>query len=354
MADITTITKEGAFDHDVRTQINENFASLESGGVTPAGNNFDVQFNNNTAAPGQFGANDAFNWNNDTLTLALGTGPSPATLDLTNASVVGFSGGSPGGSDGSIQYRVDGSTFGGFGSWDGTAATLPKVSVSGASAQASLVTNFGTADKNLTFTTNGLMDGEPGNLISISFTHSGTNSPLTVSLSGYAITVHLATNGGGTITSTASDVANASEFLSGPPSNLVSVSAVTTGAGVVPDMAETFLSGGVSPLTVTGLVSFAGGKAFANANGNFTVGSLDIFSATGVYGLALNPSALGDPTFYINPYPFGTDNGPVNLSIGAWSTGQVLFQSDTVLMTLAGVGTRHVCADTDGKLVVCP
>ncbi len=35
---VTTITKEGAFDHDVRTQINDNFAQVGSGGsfVSPA------------------------------------------------------------------------------------------------------------------------------------------------------------------------------------------------------------------------------------------------------------------------------------------------------------------------------
>lgn len=54
-----------------------------------------------------------------------------------------------------------------------------------------------------------LSPDRPGNSIRIAFTNDGVNIPLSVTVATYDITVHLATNGSGTITSTAQNVIDA-------------------------------------------------------------------------------------------------------------------------------------------------
>lgn len=267
----------------------------------------------------------------DTLTVAAGSNVTLTTNATTDTLTIAAAGGAtPGGSGSELQYRSGASTLGGItgSSVSGTTLTFTTPVVNSYTAtNASLTTNFGTTNKDLIFTANGgLLDGVAGHQISITFTHAGTNTPLSVTVVGFAITVHLATNGGGAITSTALDIVASLEFAVSPAANLVSMSTVTTGAGVVSDMAQTFLSGGISGEQIASL-AVAGGKIVSSPTGNLIAGSIDIFSETGVYGLAMNPGPAGDPSFYINPYPFGADNTAVNITLLGWGAGKILMLS---------------------------
>jgi hypothetical protein len=100
-----------------------------------------------------------------------------------------------------------------------------------AQAKASALVDMTNANADLTYTARAF--GYAGN--SISVTHvdpAGNSQPLTVSVSGTAITISLATNGGGAITSTANTVA-AAVAANADANNLVSVAVEGTGLGVV-------------------------------------------------------------------------------------------------------------------------
>ncbi|WP_167667575.1 M14 family zinc carboxypeptidase [Micromonospora narathiwatensis] len=69
---------------------------------------------------------------------------------------------------------------------------------------------FGTATASIVYVTSKAYGSEGGNDITMSLVNPGAaNAPLTVGVSGKAVTVNLATNGSGAITSTAAQVANA-------------------------------------------------------------------------------------------------------------------------------------------------
>jgi hypothetical protein len=65
-------------------------------------------------------------------------------------------------------------------------------------------------------------------LVTVTYVNDGPSQPLTISVSGKAITVHLATNGSSVITSTGNDVV-AAVNASGPASALVTASLYTDG-----------------------------------------------------------------------------------------------------------------------------
>jgi hypothetical protein len=109
--------------------------------------------------------------------------------------------------------------------------------------KATLTTALTGADNDLTFTARAA--GPGGNSITVGYVVSGVNTPLGVTVSGFAITVNVATDGAGTATSTASQV------LAAIQGNQDAVALVTaalatgnSGAGVVTAMAATALSGG--------------------------------------------------------------------------------------------------------------
>lgn len=107
-----------------------------------------------------------------------------------------------------------------------------------------LSTNLTGSNNDLTFTA--VTAGADGDDISIEYVDPSANSAaLSVDVTGDAIAVNLATNGSGTITSTASQVKAAIE-ASAAASALVTVALKTgnTGAGVVTALAETNLAGG--------------------------------------------------------------------------------------------------------------
>lgn len=100
--------------------------------------------------------------------------------------------------------------------------------------------------------------GTPGNSITITYLDPGANNALlSVSVTGTAITVNLATNSGGSITSTASSVKTAVDSFS-PASALVSTALTGTGATVVTAVSATNLVGGISGLTGANAVAYAG------------------------------------------------------------------------------------------------
>jgi hypothetical protein len=112
-------------------------------------------------------------------------------------------------------------------------------------AVASLSTNLtGATNNDLDFTAK--WDGASGNSISVQYVDPGAASQsLSVSVTGYAIQVSLATNGSSTITSTAALVEAAVEAHA-TAAELVSVAnkAANDGTGVVAAMAKTNLSSG--------------------------------------------------------------------------------------------------------------
>jgi len=102
---------------------------------------------------------------------------------------------------------------------------------------------LGSGDAAVEFTAN--VAGAAGNNISVEFIDSGTtNASLDVSVSDSKITVSLATDGTGTITSTANDVIGAVNG-DAEASALVTASAPGAGTGVVSAQPETNLENGV-------------------------------------------------------------------------------------------------------------
>jgi len=114
--------------------------------------------------------------------------------------------------------------------------------VGGNTVAASLTTAIAGTNNDLVYTAR--QRGTGGNSIRVRYVVSGTNTPLSVSVSGgNDVTVNSATDGGGAATSTASQVATA--VLASQASNfLVSVSnaAGNDGTGVIAAMGFTSLT----------------------------------------------------------------------------------------------------------------
>ena len=109
----------------------------------------------------------------------------------------------------------------------------------------SLTTALAGSNNDLVFT--GTQGNASDNDVSITYVVAGNSTPLSVTTSGKDITVNVATNGGGTATSTAAQVTTAIR------ANLVANSLVTIanaasndGTGVVTALAKTNLTSGVS------------------------------------------------------------------------------------------------------------
>lgn len=152
-------------------------------------------------------------------------------------------------------------------------------------SQATLSRNPAGDDNALTFTA--VKYGAEGNRISIAYVDPAANSQsLAVSVDGYAITVSLATNGGGTITSTAAQVKAAIE-ASAPAAALVTCTINTADSGSADDG--------------TGVVT-----ALAAANMTGGVGS-----GVGVYGFGSLILARNDDTDGGVFYNSGTKDAPV-------------------------------------------
>lgn len=116
------------------------------------------------------------------------------------------------------------------------------ISPVGASAQ--LITALAGLNNDLQFIS--LLPGAAGNTVSITYVVAGLNTVLSVSVSGRAITVHVATDGAGVAVSTAAQVL-AALVGSAPASALIlgALAVGNDGTGVVTALGITFLAGGV-------------------------------------------------------------------------------------------------------------
>jgi len=136
--------------------------------------------------------------------------------------------------------------------------------VSGGSAvAATLSTNLTGTNNDLTFTA--VTAGTGGNSVTVSYVDpSANNASLSVSVLGTAITVNLATDGGGLITSTATLV-RAALIASTPAAALITPTLKTgnDGTGVVTALAATALSGGAAAPTGAIVETTPGVTAFA-------------------------------------------------------------------------------------------
>lgn len=158
----------------------------------------------------------------------------------------------------------------------------------GPNTAAVLSTALAGANNDLDFTA--VTAGADGNDITIAYIDPAANdAALSVSVSGTAITVNLATGGGGAITSTAAQVDAAIDALPAAAALVTPANkAANDGTGVATAMAATALTGGQSAtatlFTVTGVVA---AKVFAKCTE-----SLAGATATVSVGTALSTAGL--------------------------------------------------------------
>jgi uncharacterized protein len=154
-----------------------------------------------------------------------------------------------------------------------------------AEVKATLSTGTVSSNNALTFTSK--LSGSVGNQIAIQFKDPKANSAaLSVAVSGKSVTVSLATDATGTITSTAANVI-AAIVASTDASALVSVAntGTSTGAGAVAALSSTKLSGGVTeafPLNTPTLISGSVAEAAKlGSNGTLPAALTDILNQVG-------------------------------------------------------------------------
>jgi hypothetical protein len=139
-----------------------------------------------------------------------------------------------------------------------------------AATNATLETSLTGANNDLVLTA--VETGSAGNAITLALVNPSANSQsLSVTVTGNAISASLATDGSGTITTTANQLQSALEAES-DVTDLVSIAAASgsDGSGVVTAMAATALSGGVSDST--GAVDAGGVFLQAFAAGTTSLG----------------------------------------------------------------------------------
>lgn len=133
----------------------------------------------------------------------------------------------------------------------------------GSTASAVAAHTFGSGTAGFIVTAKAV--GTGGNSITVALVQSGNSTPLSVSVASSAITVHLATDSGGAITSTAGNVLTAINGNT-PASALVLVTLVSTGVGVVAAISATNLTGGITGTSSTGL-TLPGSTTIKDVNG---------------------------------------------------------------------------------------
>lgn len=120
------------------------------------------------------------------------------------------------------------------------------VNGTGFGTAASLTTACAGANNDITYTA--VTPGTGGNAVTIAYVVAGNNTVLSVAVVSSAITVNVATSGGGAATSTAAQVLAAVQ-ASAPATALVSaaLAAANDGTGVVAAFGAANLTGGLSP-----------------------------------------------------------------------------------------------------------
>lgn len=190
----------------------------------------------------------------------------------------------------------------------GTAGNAVTVAYSVTNTSASLTTSITGTQNDLVFTA--VEPGAAGNEISVTYVVAGNSTPLTVTVNDKDIIVNVATNGGGSATSTAAQVKTAVEGNTAAAALVTVANAPSNdGSGTVAAMPKTNLSGaaaagvpsvGVSTnaITVTTVNSTAAAVAeainrhavagtlvwAAVASGNDGTGTVRALSATNLTG----------------------------------------------------------------------
>lgn len=127
---------------------------------------------------------------------------------------------------------------------------------------AAFTTTCPNANSNVVYTAVG--GGAIGNSITIRYVVAGTNTALTVSVTGRDITVNVATNGGGAATSTATLVMAAVNAHAVAQTLVGAVSAPSNdGSGVVAAFAAQNLIGGTTGVATVEVVSLTSGTSAA-------------------------------------------------------------------------------------------
>lgn len=158
-----------------------------------------------------------------------------------------------------VPYQYDGTTLSHITDTPGTGSVPPGAkhhtlhqgfywlwntnTISGTGSFAALTTAFVPINSNLIFTAR--TPGTGGNAITVEYTNDGAATPFSVSVVGSAITVHLAVNGGGVITSTGQDVMDGVNVTPAAAALVtVTLAPGNDGSGLVAVLAPTNLSGG--------------------------------------------------------------------------------------------------------------
>ncbi|MEW6031965.1 MAG: S-layer homology domain-containing protein [Bacillota bacterium] len=180
--------------------------------------------------------------------------------------------------------------------------------------QATLTTALTGDNNDLTFTAK-VYPRRHGNNITVEYKNLGANQTLSIAVTDSAITVNLATDGTGAITSTATGIKAAIEAHAGA-SALVSVSVATgnNGSGVVTAMTATNLSGGAGDFD-------APWNILANAGGAIT---LQKDGVTEFYGLSAPVAIYKGGVYYVRS------------SVGS-GTGYTLRPMTAVFQSVKGV-----------------
>jgi hypothetical protein len=178
----------------------------------------------------------------------------------------------------------------------GMAISSAAVTVFAANTAATLTTALTGSNNDLKYTA--AATGSQGNYITVAYIDPlANNAVLAVSVSGYAITVSLATDGGGAITSLASDIVTA-VGASVAATALVTVAnaSANDGTGAVTALAATHLSGGGdAPTKVVSADGDGTGQVYVKNVGSNPVylGGPGVTTSTG-YTLA-NGSEMTNP-----------------------------------------------------------
>jgi hypothetical protein len=147
--------------------------------------------------------------------------------------------------------------------------------------------------QDLTYTS--LIDGTYGNSITITYVNPGViNSALAVTVAGTAITLSLATNGAGTLTSTATQVLGA--INGSTASTLVSVSVSGTGSNVQTAASVQPLAGGATGAIPSGtkVTAITDSSPLITQTGSTTAGSTSVTALASNAGIVAGVLVTGD------------------------------------------------------------
>ena len=166
-----------------------------------------------------------------------------------------------------------------------------------APAKAALTTSLSGSNNDLVFTA--VTGGPGGNSINIVYAVAGANTPLSVSVDGFVITVHVATDGGSAATSTAAQVKAAIEANADAVALVsVALASANDGTGIVAALSATPLTGGsLSTTPPSQVVADATNKHYFTGNDGQTF--IEVVSSDGssrTVTVQFAPSAAGSVT----------------------------------------------------------